>query len=75
MFAIFATKPLNDKTKGFRYNFFGVKGLVRIRKIKSRGFKVEQGNCMVKLHLGKVTIYRELKANKETSRIIRHFAG
>mgnify|MGYP003644595856 CR=1 FL=1 len=23
MFVIFATKPLNDGTKGFRFNFFG----------------------------------------------------
>ena len=75
MFAIVATKPLNDNTKGFRYNFFGIKGLVRVRKIKSRGFKLEQGNCMVKLHLGKVTVYKELKVNKKTPRILQHFAG
>lgn len=75
MFAIVATKPLNDNTKGFRYNFFGVKGLVRVRKVKSRGFKLEQGECMVKLHLGKVTIYKEVRANKKTMRILHHFAG
>ena len=27
MFVIFATKPLNDGTKGFRFNFLGLKGL------------------------------------------------
>ncbi len=75
MFAIIATKSLNDNTKGFRYNFFGVKGLVRVRKVKSRGFKLEQGECMVKLHLGKVTIYKEVRANKKTMRILHHFAG
>jgi hypothetical protein len=75
MFAIVATKALNDNTKGFRYNFFGVKGLVRVRKVKSRGFKLEQGECMLKLHLGKVTIYKEVRANKKTMRILHHFAG
>ena len=29
MFVIFATKPLNDGTKGFRFNFLGLKGLTR----------------------------------------------
>ena len=75
MFLVAATKSLNDGTKGFRFNFFGVKGLVRMRKFKSRGFKIERGDCMVKIHAGKVTIYRELKANKATTRIIKHFAG
>ena len=75
MFVIAATKKLNDNTKGFRYNFFGIKGLVRVRKIKSRGFKFQQGECMHMLHLGKVTIYRELKANKKTVRMLHHFAG
>lgn len=73
MFVIFATKALNDNTKGFRFNFFGTKGLVRIRKIKSRGyFKVEKKQCMTALHLGKITVYKEHAA---TMRMLRHFAG
>ena len=32
MFVLFATKPLNDGTQGFRFNFAGVKGLTRKRK-------------------------------------------
>jgi len=31
MFVLFATKPLNDGTQGFRFNFVGVKGLTRKR--------------------------------------------
>ena len=40
MIICLATKPLNDGTKGFRFNFAGVKGLTRKRKTLSRGFKV-----------------------------------
>ena len=36
MFVLFATKPLNDGTQGFRFNFAGVKGLTRKRKTLSR---------------------------------------
>jgi hypothetical protein len=76
MFIIAATKGLNDNTKGFRFNFFGAKGLVRIRKHKSRGFfKTERGECMDMLHLGKITVYRERKDNRTGSRILCHFAG
>ena len=31
MFIILATKPLNDGTKGFRFNFLGQKGFYRKR--------------------------------------------
>ena len=42
MFVLVATKPLNDGTKGFRFNVLGVKGLYRKRNQKSRGwFKYE----------------------------------
>jgi hypothetical protein len=75
MFIIAATKPLNDNTKGFRFNLFGTKGIVRVRKFKSRGFKTEQGKCMNMLHLGKITIYREAGSNKKSSRMLQHFAG
>ncbi len=73
MFVIFATKALDDRTKGFRFNFMGSKGLVRFRKVKSRGyFKVERKKCMTALHLGKITVYREHTASK---RPLQHFAG
>jgi hypothetical protein len=32
MFAIIATKPLTDGTKGFRFNILGTKGVLRKRK-------------------------------------------
>ena len=72
MFAILATKPLNDRTKGFRFNVMGQKGLVRRRKAKSNGFKLDAGPCMAKLHLGRITVYLESKA---TVRALHHFAG
>ena len=28
MFVVLATKPINDGTKGFRFNFLGSKGIV-----------------------------------------------
>ena len=37
MFVLLATKDLNDGTKGFRFNFLGIKGLTRKRKGLSRG--------------------------------------
>ena len=36
MFIIFATKKLNDGTKGFRFNVLGRKGLYRKRTSKTR---------------------------------------
>ena len=75
MFVCIATKPLNDRTRGFRFNFFGAKGLVRLRKRKSNGFKSEMGDCMIAQHLGKLTIYLERNSNKAGSRVVRHFAG
>lgn len=75
MFLIAATKTLADDTNGFRYNLFGIKGLVRKRKHKSNGFHITQGKCMKAIHMGKVTVYVETKLNKETARVLRHFAG
>lgn len=72
MFAIIATKPLNDGTKGFRFNFFGRKGLTRKRSCISRGYRIEHKKCMTAIHLGKRTVYFEHKA---TSRKLQHFAG
>ena len=39
MFLIVATKPLNDGTKGFRFNVLGQKGFYRKRANKSNGIK------------------------------------
>jgi len=75
MFAIVATKPLNDNTKGFRFNILGTKGLTRKRKAISRGYKIEVGKCMTAYHLGKRTIYIEKDENTVTKRVLRHFAG
>jgi len=75
MFVLFATKPLNDGTNGFRFNFAGVKGLTRKRKHASRGFKITRNDCMTALHLGKRTIYVEQKFNRNTKRKLCHFAG
>ena len=44
MFVIFATKSLDDGSKGFRFNILGTKGLVRKRRVKSRGLKFFQRN-------------------------------
>lgn len=73
MFIIIATAPLNDGTRGFRYNFFGKKGLVRLRKHKSRGFKMfEKHSCTTAHHFWKLSVYIE---NSRTVRPLDHFAG
>jgi hypothetical protein len=77
MFVIFATKPLTDRTKGFRFNVLGMKGIVRLRKNKSNGwFKRAGGTEMSGMHFGKLTVYRERPANRANAgRKLRHFAG
>ncbi len=75
MFVILATKPLNDGTKGFRFNFFGKKGIVRQRKLQSNGIKFTKGDCMNAYHFGKTTIYTEQPVNKTTARKFCHLAG
>lgn len=75
MFVLFATKKLNDGTKGFRFNFAGIKGLTRKRKVVSRGLRRELGDCMIAYHLGKRTVYFEHKRNRNTERRLQHFAG
>lgn len=72
MFLIFATKPLNDGTKGFRFNCLGAKGLLRKRVSCSRGFKREQLKSTTAYHMGRVTLYLEHVKN---NRPFRHFAG
>ena len=75
MFAIIATKPLYDGTKGFRFNILGKKGLLRKRKFKSRAFSIVKNNCMTGVHMGKISLYVEHKHNTRTIRMFRHFAG
>jgi len=75
MFVLFATKPLNDGTQGFRFNFAGIKGLTRKRKNLKRSFKIDRKGCMTALHLGKRSVYIERKPNRKTDRKLCHFAG
>ena len=77
MFACIATKPLNDRTEGFRFNFLGAKGIFRKRKIKSRGLGVQHLKTMTALHIFKRTIYLENASNSHVAnpRRLRHFAG
>jgi len=77
MFAILATKPLNDRTDGFRFNILGKKGIFRKRKIKSRGLGVQHLKNMTALHIFKRTIYLENASNSNVAnpRRLRHFAG
>lgn len=74
MFYCIATKPLNDRTNGFRFNIFGLKGLTRKRQSIKR-YGVKAGACMKALHIGKRSIYFEQSTNKTGKRRIRHFAG
>ena len=73
MFLIQCTLPLNDGTKGRRFNFFGQKGFVRLRYSKSRGwFTKDVGVSFTQYHFGKLTIAFERKYNP---RKLGHFAG
>ena len=72
MFLILATKPLNDNTRGFRFNLFGFKGLLCIRKSLYRQPSMTKGRSMTQLHWGRFSVYAEHGSNK---RRIRHFAG
>ena len=75
MFVLFTNKlKLNDGTTGSRYNFAGQKGLWRLRKNKTR-YGITKGDCMVGIHLGKLSVYKEISTNKTSQRRLRHFAG
>ena len=75
-FTCIAIKPLDDGTKGFRFNVLGKKGLTRKRQFKSRGFRLfDRGECMVGFHLGKRSIYLESKNSANSDRKLAHFAG
>ena len=58
MFNIINKKPLNDGTKGFRFNTRHFSGIYRKRKTKS-AWQVVQGSTMTKLELGKRVLYVE----------------
>jgi hypothetical protein len=76
MFVIFATKSLNDGTRGFRFNILGVKGLVRRRKIRSRGLSLfNRDDCMTAHHLFKTSVYIERNRSRSNPRRLWHFAG
>lgn len=72
LFLILATAPLNDGTKGFRFNVLGRKGLLRLRKRKNNGYNVKSDACMTRVNMGRLTVYFEHGA---TARRLRHFAG
>ena len=78
MFTCIATKPLNDGTDGFRFNFLGMKGMTRKRKpfraTSSRGYNIQRGECFNIYNLGRRTIDIEKAANKIITRRVRHFA-
>ena len=75
MFALIATKPLNDNTYGFRFNLLGIKGLTRRRKFKSRGIGIDRKGCMTAVHFFKRSWYVERKPNRTSDRRLHHFAG
>ena len=74
MFVCIATKPLNDGTRGFRFNVAGFKGLTR-KRIHEKRYGIYKGECMTAYHFGKRSIYIEKPTNKRASRRVRHFAG
>ena len=76
MFVLFATKPLNDGTSGFRFNFLGQKGLLLKLRVKYRCWSlVNRSDCMTAHHRGKFSWYVEHNRNKVTERKFWHFAG
>ena len=76
MFVIIATKPLNDGTRGFRFNVLGLKGLLRRRKYISRGVSLfNRDKCMTGHHVFRTSVYIERKRNRNTERKFMHFAG
>ena len=72
MFVIFATKPLYDGTKGFRFNFLGQKGLIRKRVWIKRGWKRERLKGTTAYHMGRVSLYL---VRSNSPRKLYHFAG
>lgn len=71
MFVILATKSTNDGCDGFRFNFFGYKGIYRKRKVINRYGK-STGDVMTGYHFGKRSVYFEQITPR---RKLYHFAG
>ena len=71
MFVILATKSTNDGCDGFRFNFFGYKGIYRKRKVINRYGK-STGDVMTGYHFGKRSVYFEQATPR---RKLYHFAG
>ena len=71
MFVILATKSTNDGCDGFRFNFFGYKGIYRKRKVINRYGK-STGDIMNGYHFGKRSVYFQQTTPR---RKLYHFAG
>ena len=58
--AIFKTRPLNDRTNGFRFDVMGFKGVYRKRKTQSRKLSIDSsGETFIAIHMGKRSLYLE----------------
>lgn len=56
---LLSIRPLNDNTSGFRFDFIGIKGLYRKRKVQRRWGINQNGDTFVQIHLGKRSLYIE----------------
>lgn len=57
---IYSIRPLNDGTKGFRFDVIGFKGIYRKRIRASRPFEVTtKGKTFLQAHKGKHSLYIE----------------
>ena len=54
---VIATKPLQDGTKGFWFNFLGKQGIVRKRKYKSISMRRVTLDTATAYHIGKFSLY------------------
>ena len=73
---IYSIRPLNDGTKGFRFDVIGFKGIYRKRVRALRPFEVTtKGKTFVQVHKGKHSLYveqaRPLKALADFSLLKR----
>lgn len=56
---LLSIRPLNDNTSGFRFDFIGIKGLYRKRKVQRRWGLNQNGSTFVQVHFGKRSLYLE----------------
>jgi hypothetical protein len=68
--------PLNNGTKGFRWQFLGLKGTFKIRKLR-RTWKLSlrKGPCTYMIEIYPIYISVEHGRNRSTARRFRRFAG